>query len=173
MSYNGKAPKCQCLYQLPKHAASLQSKTTSTSDTVPLPNARDSYFHSTCNLALGDTEGIFKQALKNNLNFSPRSFVPLKSTAFLKKNKNKKLLVLSKIWSRHCHSSMSNDGKTACAAACRWECTSWHAGQRVLTLKVNRWEALEETTVSFTSEKLGTHGPGIIGTGMQKRLRPR
>lgn len=55
MSYSG--VKCQCLCQLPKHAASLQSKITGTSDTVPVSNAKGSYCYRACNLALGDTEG--------------------------------------------------------------------------------------------------------------------
>lgn len=32
---------------------------------------------------------------------------------------------------------------------CKHESASWHAGQSVLTLQVNGWKALEETTVSF------------------------
>ena len=51
------------------------------------------------------------------------------------------------------------------------ENSGWHAGQSVLTLQVNRWKALEETTVSFKNKKKksqSTHRPGIIGAGMQK-----
>lgn len=49
--------------QLPKHAASLQSKITGTSDTAS-QNEKSSYY-SACSLALGDIIGIFKPTLKH------------------------------------------------------------------------------------------------------------
>lgn len=89
MSCNGVgALKCQCLCQLPKHAARLQSKITSTSDSASLKCNRLLFLLSMY-LALGDIEGIFKQYLKH-LSFSPLTPVPFKYTL-------KKLLVLSKI----------------------------------------------------------------------------
>lgn len=65
---------------------------------------------------------------------------------------------------------------TDCKAVCATteESDSWHAGQSVLTLQVNRWKALEETTISFKTKKTNqkktqsTCWPGIIGAGMQK-----
>lgn len=44
---------------------------------------------------------------------------------------------------------------TDCKAVCATteESDRWHAGQSVLTLQVNRWKALEETTISFKTKK--------------------
>lgn len=84
MSHNGmRAPKCQRLCQLLKHAANLQSKSTSTT-TVTLCHFQ---MQKSCNLALGDTEGIFKQARQTTEFFSSYSCT-IKSVAF--KNKTKK-----------------------------------------------------------------------------------
>lgn len=59
-------PKCYSLCQSSKHAASLQSKITSTSDTVPFQIHKGCRFFSASNLALCDTEGIFRQNLKHH-----------------------------------------------------------------------------------------------------------
>lgn len=127
------------------------------SDTVPLSNAKS------CNLALGDTEGIFKQALQTTEFFSSYSCT-IKSIAFKNKTKN------CQSYPKHEEPSLSflcNDEQQSCV--CNRVQMSWHAGQSVLTLQVNRWEALEETTVSFQSKRTqSSHWPGITGAGMQK-----
>lgn len=71
MSCNGVgALKCQCLCQLPKHAASLQSKITGTGDSARLKCKRILFLLSVY-LALCDIEGIFK--LSNTFIFSSYS----------------------------------------------------------------------------------------------------
>lgn len=48
----------------------------------------------------------------------------------------------------------SNDRLQSCVCDhMKDENSGWHAGQSVLTLQVNRWKALEETTVSFKNKK--------------------
>lgn len=160
MSCNGVgALKCQCLCQLPKHAASIQSKITGTSAGAGFKCKRILFLLSVY-LALCDIEGIFKQTLKH-LNFSPLTLVPLKKTASPIKN----------MMSCHCrHSHTSNDRQQSCVCnnGKMREIASWHAGQSVLTQQVNRGKALEETTVSFKTKTQSTHWPGIIEAGMQK-----
>lgn len=170
MSCNGVgALKCQCLCQLPKHAARLQSKITSTSDSASLKCNRLLFLLSMY-LALGDIEGIFKQYLKH-LSFSPLTPVPFKYTL-------KKLLVLSKI-SGAVIAFTFTWAMTDCKAACATteESASWHAGQSVLTLQVNRWKALEETTISFKTKKKKKNSKHSLAwyywSRHAERLRPR
>lgn len=132
MSCNGVgALKCQCLCQLPKHAARLQSKITGTSDSASLKCKR-LLFLLNMYLALGDIEGIFKQYLKH-LPFSPLTPVPLKYT--LKKTASP----IKHFRSCHCfHIHMSNDRLQSCVCnhrrerqlACRSKCTH-SAGKQV------------------------------------------
>lgn len=74
-------------------------------------------------------------------------FVPFKSI---------KLIMLSKdMRSRRCRLSheQRRTAKLRVQPQRRWESARWHAGQGVLTLQVNRWKALEETTVSCKAKK--------------------
>lgn len=67
------------------------------------------------------------------------------------------------------------DSEAALCDRMKDESAGWHAGQSVLTLQVNWWKALEETTVSFkTKNKTSKHSLAwYYWSRHAERLRPR
>lgn len=144
MSYNcAGALKCQCLCQLPVYSQTSLAPVT----LRQLTWKKNLLYYSGCGLALCDIKDIFKQTLKH---FSTLSCT---TKSILKR----KLLVLSNIWGAVIAVILvwaMTVSKAACATMKRWEGTHWHAGQCELTLQINGWKALEETTISFKTKKL-------------------